>query len=104
NEPAVGKAAVRVLERAGYAVELADLFCCGRTLISKGFLGWAKERVQAQAQALARRVADGTPILGLEPSCILTLADEWPELDPGPDTRRVAGQTFMADSWLAEQV
>jgi FAD/FMN-containing dehydrogenase/Fe-S oxidoreductase len=104
NEPAIGKAAVRVLERAGYKVEIADLFCCGRTLISKGFLTWAKERVQAQAPALARRVADGTPILGLEPSCILTLADEWPELAPGPETRRVAQAAKMADSWLAEQV
>ena len=35
-------------------------------------------------------MADGTPILGLEPSCLLTLADEWPELVPGADTRRIA--------------
>ena len=42
---------------------------------------------QAQVPALAQRVADGTPILGLEPSCILTLADEWPELVPGAATR-----------------
>src|SRR5262249_50567489 len=95
NEPQVGRAAVRVLERAGYAVEPADVFCCGRVLISKGFLHRAKALVQAQAPALAARVADGTPVLGLEPSCILTLADEWAELLPGADTKAVAAATHM---------
>jgi FAD/FMN-containing dehydrogenase/Fe-S oxidoreductase len=104
NEPAIGRAAVRVLECAGYTVEIADVFCCGRVLISKGFLNLAKARVQSQIEALARRVADGTPILGLEPSCILTLADEWPELLPGPQTKLVAEAAKMADGWLAEQV
>lgn len=104
NEPNVSRAAVRVLERAGYEVELADTFCCGRVLISKGFLRLAKARVQAQVGALAKRVADGTPIVGVEPSCILTLADEWPELLPGEQTKLVASAAKMADSWLAEQV
>lgn len=104
NEPAIGQAAVRVLERAGYRVELADMFCCGRVLVSKGYLDRARAAVQSQVAALARRVADGTPILGLEPSCILTLADEWPELLPNAATRAVAQAARMADSWLAEQV
>ena len=43
------------------------------------------------------------PILGLEPSCILTLADEWPELVPGPAAKRVATVAEMADAWLARQ-
>jgi Fe-S oxidoreductase len=104
NEPNIGRAAVRVLERAGYAVAPADLFCCGRIHISKGFLDQAKALVQAQAPVLARRVADGTPLLGLEPSCLLTLADEWTELLPGPDTRRIAAAARLADSWLPEEV
>jgi Fe-S oxidoreductase len=95
---------VRVLERAGYAVELADLFCCGRTLISKGFLHMAKSWVEVQAGRLARQAAGGTPILGLEPSCLLTLADEWPELHRSPQTRAVAAAAKMADGWLAAQV
>ncbi len=104
NEPGVGRSAVRVLERAGYAVELADVFCCGRILISKGFLRRARSWARSQAATLARRVADGTPILGLEPSCLLTLSDEWTELSPGADTRRVAEAAHLADSWLAKQV
>ncbi len=133
NEPEVGRAAVRVLERAGYAVELASektrgtedrgqrtaksrpfpssvlcplssSFCCGRAMISKGFLTEARDLARNQSAALAERVADGTPVLGLEPSCILTLADEWPELAPGPAARRVAAAADLADVWLAKQV
>jgi FAD/FMN-containing dehydrogenase/Fe-S oxidoreductase len=104
SEPHIGRAAVRVLERAGYAVEIADAFCCGRTLLSKGFLHRAKAWTQSQLPRLARSVADGTPILGLEPSCILSLADEWPELCSGEPARAVAASAHMADRWLAEQI
>jgi Fe-S oxidoreductase len=104
NEPAIARAAVRVLERAGYAVELADSACCGRTMVSKGFLRRARGLVQEQAPALARQMADGTPLVGLEPSCLLTLADEWTELLPGADTRAVAAGCHLADDWLARQV
>jgi FAD/FMN-containing dehydrogenase/Fe-S oxidoreductase len=104
NEPDIGMAAVEVLERAGYRVELAGLTCCGRSLLSKGFLREARELIHAQLPGLARRVADGRPILGLEPSCLLTLTDEWLELAPGADARRVAAAARLADSWLAERV
>jgi len=104
NEPAIGRAAVRVLERAGYRVELANLQCCGRVLLSKGFLTEARALVQAQADSLAERVADGTPILGLEPSCLFALADEWTELLPLPATRRIADACQMADHFLAREM
>jgi FAD/FMN-containing dehydrogenase/Fe-S oxidoreductase len=104
NEPAIGQAAVRVLEKAGFEVELAGLVCCGRALISKGFLREARELVETQVRDLRRRLEDGTPLLGLEPSCLLTLADEWMELVPGADTRAVADACHLADGWLAQQV
>jgi FAD/FMN-containing dehydrogenase/Fe-S oxidoreductase len=103
NEPQIGRAAVRVLEAAGYRVELAGLTCCGRSMISKGFLREARDLVAAQLPGLARRVADGTPLLGLEPSCLLTVADEWPELVPGAEARLVAAAARLADAWLADQ-
>jgi Fe-S oxidoreductase len=73
-------------------------------MISKGFLLQARKLAATQIPLLASRVADGTPILGLEPSCILTLADEWPELVPGTDARRVAAAVDLADAWLAQQI
>jgi FAD/FMN-containing dehydrogenase/Fe-S oxidoreductase len=104
NEPGIGRAAVRVLERAGYAVELAGIACCGRAMLSKGFLHEARALARSQVPGLARRIAGGTPILGMEPSCLLTLADEWPELVPGPAVQRVAAAAELADGWLAKQV
>ena len=104
NEPRIGRAAIEVLERAGYTVALAEPVCCGRALISKGYLTEARDLARQQLPGLAARVADGTPILGLEPSCLLTLADEWPELVPGADAERVAAAAHLADHWLAERV
>jgi FAD/FMN-containing dehydrogenase/Fe-S oxidoreductase len=104
NEPAVGKAAVRVLEAAGQRVELAGLNCCGRMLISKGFLTEARALIQEQAPRLAARLSAGRPILGLEPSCLLTLVDEWPELVRSPATELIAGAARLADGWLADQI
>src|SRR5262249_1198512 len=101
NEPQIGRAAVRVLEKAGYEVELAGLVCCGRALISKGFLREARSLVEQQVRPLRARLDAGIPLLGLEPSCLLTLADEWTELVPGPDTRAVAAAAHLADGWLA---
>jgi len=103
NEPEIARAAVVVLERAGYHVELAGLICCCRPLISKGFLHEARDLIQKQVLGLARRLNDGTPLLGLEPSCLLTLADEWTELVPGPETKRIAAAAELADVWLARQ-
>ena len=104
NEPRIGQSAVCVLEAAGFRVELASGICCGRALISKGFLTEARDLARAAIPRLARRVADGTPILGLEPSCLLTLADEWPELEPGEAARQVAAAAELADAWLARQI
>jgi Fe-S oxidoreductase len=64
----------------------------------------ARQLVQEQAPRLAARIASGTPILGLEPSCLLTLVDEWPELVPGPATTLIAKSAHLADSWLAQQM
>jgi FAD/FMN-containing dehydrogenase/Fe-S oxidoreductase len=103
QEPNIGRAAVGLLERAGFAVELARV-CCGRAMISKGFLTDARRLAAEGLAKLDRYAAAGVPILGLEPSCILTLADEWPELVPGAAARRVAAAAELADGWLARQV
>ncbi|HSQ55906.1 MAG TPA: FAD-linked oxidase C-terminal domain-containing protein [Gemmata sp.] len=103
QEPGIGQAAVTLLERVGYEVELASI-CCGRAMISKGFLTDARRLAQEGIARLDSYAAAGIPILGLEPSCILTLADEWPELVPGSAAKRVAAAAEMADSWLGRQV
>jgi Fe-S oxidoreductase len=72
-------------------------------MISKGFLRPAADLVRQQLPGLLRHLDGAGPILGLEPSCLLTLADEWPELVPGADTQRVADMAHLAEDWLADQ-
>jgi FAD/FMN-containing dehydrogenase/Fe-S oxidoreductase len=103
QEPRIGRSAVALLERAGFTVELANV-CCGRALLSKGFLTDARRLARDGLARLDRFAAAGVPILGLEPSCLLALADEWPELVPGPAARRVAAAAELAEAWLARHV
>jgi Fe-S oxidoreductase len=103
QEPQIGRAAVTLLERGGFTVELANV-CCGRAMLSKGFLTDARKLARDGIAHLDRYASAGVPILGLEPSCILSLADEWPELVPGAAAKRVAAAAEMADAWLARQV
>ncbi len=100
NTPEVGRAAVELLEAAGYAVELVNKKCCGRPLISKGMLDLARAHAEWNVARLAPLVARGIPIIGLEPSCLLTLRDEYVELVPGDDARRVARASFLLEEFL----
>lgn len=103
GEPDVGKSAVRVLEAAGFEVEPLGI-CCGRSLISKGFLTEARDLARSGVSALAPRVRDGAVILGLEPSCLVTLIDEWVDLVPGPEAESVGRAARLAEDFLSEQI
>lgn len=97
HEPELGKAAVKVLEASGYEVVLAKKACCGRPAISKGMLDRARALARENIDTLAGFARDGVPIVGLEPSCILTLRDEYPDLVPGDDASVVAKQSFLLE-------
>ena len=98
--PEVGKAATAVLEAFGYNVVRLQTVCCGRPLISKGLLDRAIENARANLAILGKAVNDGLPIVGLEPSCLLTFRDEYPDLFPGPDAQRVAENSFLLEEFL----
>jgi Fe-S oxidoreductase len=103
NHPEIGVAAVRVLEAAGYEVRLAAHGCCGRPMISKGLLGQAGTAARRNVGALAQFARQGLPIVGLEPSCLLTLRDEYLDLLPDdPRARQVAGRAMLIEEFLAE--
>jgi Fe-S oxidoreductase len=105
NEPQIAKAAVRVLESAGYHVVVPEQrVCCGRPMISKGLLTEAKALLRAQLDALGPYVSAGVPIIGLEPSCILTFRDELPDLIDDPRTKALAEHSFLFDEFLAREV
>ncbi len=105
SEPAIGRAAVELLELAGWRVRLASAGCCGRSSISKGLLAQAKEMAAAMVDRLAPFAARGVPVVGIEPSCLLTLTGEYSALLPGDDrVGVVAGQARLITSVLAEAV
>jgi Fe-S oxidoreductase len=103
NTPEVGRAAVELLEAAGYRVQLADKKCCGRPLISKGMLGEAKAMAEWNVARLAPLVERGIPIIGLEPSCLLTLRDEWVDLVRTDAARQVARSSFLLEEFLLRE-
>ncbi|MFI5458326.1 MAG: FAD-binding and (Fe-S)-binding domain-containing protein [Isosphaerales bacterium] len=102
NDPEVGRAAVRVLEASGYRVELAGLACCGRPAISKGLLPLARELARANVQKLLPFARAGTPIVGCEPSCLVTLVDEYRNFRLGPAADQVAAAAFLIDAFVGD--
>ena len=100
--PDTGIAAVRVLEALSYRVTIVTrLGCCGRPAISKGQLGTAREWARRNVIALHPFAARGVPIVGTEPSCLLTLRDEYPELLGGEHARTVASQALLIEELIA---
>jgi len=103
HTPEVAIAATRLLERLGYRVELAEKWCCGRPLISKGMLGEAQAHARLNVSALGPFALRGVPIVGLEPSCLLTLRDEYPDLIRDETASAVARQAFLLEEFLLEE-
>jgi len=104
NTPNVAMAATRLLERAGYRVRLSNKRCCGRPMISKGMLREAKDNARWNVDQLAPYAEKNIPIVGLEPSCLLTLRDEYPELLRSTAARRVAENSFLLEEFLLREL
>ena len=103
TEPGVGIAAVELLEMAGWEVELIGDRCCGRAAISKGRLDEAGRLARSMTARLSRLARQGVTIVGVEPSCILTLTEEHLALQPdNEDAKVVAGQVRMVDELILD--
>jgi FAD/FMN-containing dehydrogenase/Fe-S oxidoreductase len=103
HEPWIPRAAVLVLRAAGYEIVVPEYRCCGRTLISKGFLETARSRMDSLLTVLDPIAAEGIPVVGLEPSCLLTLRDEAFRLLPGdPRVERVSAAARTFEEFVAE--
>jgi FAD/FMN-containing dehydrogenase/Fe-S oxidoreductase len=101
-EPEVAIAATEVLERAGFHVVLpaADL-CCGRPLYEAGRIDEGRQRLLEVVAALSPFAERGVSIVGLEPSCLLTLRDELPAFFPRVSAaRQLARNAMLLDEFL----
>jgi Fe-S oxidoreductase len=101
NYPEIGIAAVELLEAAGYRVQLANAECCGRPMISKGLLDEAAAYARYNIDRLYAFADQGVPIIGCEPSCLLTFRDEYPEFCQDERAAKVADHSYMIDEFLA---
>ena len=103
NAPEIGRAAVEVLEAAGYRVEMVDRKCCGRPLISKGMLDEARASAAFNVARLHPFAVRGIAVVGLEPSCLLTLRDEYVDLLRSEEARLVARSAFLLEEFLLRE-
>jgi Fe-S oxidoreductase len=87
----VGMATVSLLHRLGYHIEIVQHKESGRTFISKGLLRKAQKIADYNVELFSRLVSDVVPLVGIEPSCILSFRDEYPEL-VSPALRELAGK------------
>jgi Fe-S oxidoreductase len=108
-EPENVRAACAVLRAAGYAVnfpraEDARPLCCGRTFLASGLVDEAKAEARRMLAALLPYVQRGVPVIGLEPSCLLGLRDEFLAMLPGAETGELALNAFLFEEFIAREL
>ena len=105
-EPANLEAATTVLAAGGYRIHHARPtdggrpLCCGRTFLAAGLVDQAKAEAHRMLAALTPFVARGVPVIGLEPSCLLTLRDEYLALGLGDAAKALAAQARLFEEFL----
>lgn len=111
--PEVARAACTVLEAAGYAVSVVHPaaddaepgrpLCCGRTHLSQGAVEAARDEARRTLRALSPYLAEGVPIVGLEPACLYSLRDEFYCLSLGPEVGPLSRQVFLFEEFLMRE-
>jgi Fe-S oxidoreductase len=101
HEPAIGKAAVRVLERNGIDVMIPTQRCCGMPYLDGGAMDEAKALIRENVASLAAAVRDGREIVALGPTCGYMIKQEFPWLDDSEDAKLVAAHTRDLFEFLA---
>jgi FAD/FMN-containing dehydrogenase/Fe-S oxidoreductase len=103
NYPEVAISATEVLEAVGFEVILPGHKCCGRPMVSKGLVDKARNAAQDTVEHLAPFAQQGIPIVGLEPSCLLTMRDEYAALLPDdPRVSVVADHCYTFEEFFAQ--
>ena len=110
-EPENLRSAIRVLERLGYSPVILQpewqsnqrALCCGRTFLSAGLVDQARTEAERVIAVAGPLVAQGVPLVGLEPSCLLTLRDEFPAMLPGEAAEKLAESAFLIEEFLVRE-
>ncbi|MBC8793842.1 MAG: FAD-binding oxidoreductase [Tagaea sp. CACIAM 22H2] len=108
-EPENARAAIRVLQSAGYKVHVPTAkdggrpLCCGRTFLSAGLVDEGKREAQRLIDAMLPFAEKGIPIVGLEPSCLFALKDELSSLLSGADAAKIGAAAMLFEEFLARE-
>jgi len=100
-EPDVAIAAVRVLERSGIKVQLAQRRCCGRALISQGLIDEARKKAAYNVAQLSKLINNGYDIVGVEPSCISAIRENYHHLLKDDAVETVVRNSYEIMEYLA---
>src|SRR6187549_496440 len=107
NEAEIGIITVKLLDALGYEIKFIDHVESGRSFLSKGLLEQARELAKKNVTLFSSVITDETPLIGVEPSSILTFRDEYPDLLRGEEkekAKRIASNTFMIEEFLAKEL
>jgi Fe-S oxidoreductase len=107
NDVEIGIKTILLLEALGYNVIIPEHVESGRTYLSKGFVRKAKEIAIKNIELLKEAVNENAPIIGIEPSAILTLRDEYPELvskELLPVAKELAQNSFLFEEWFSKEI
>jgi FAD/FMN-containing dehydrogenase/Fe-S oxidoreductase len=107
-DPDIPRAALRVLIRAGYKVHPASRgrgrpLCCGRTYLAAGMIDKARVEARRTLEALLPHIRSGRPVIGLEPSCLLTLRDEFKALLPSDEAEALAKNALLFEEFIVRE-
>ncbi|MDB5742607.1 MAG: FAD-binding oxidoreductase, partial [Polaromonas sp.] len=109
-EPGNAGAALKVLQAAGYTAHVATKkvadgksLCCGRTFLASGMVDQARAKATELVAALLPFAEKGIPIVGLEPSCLLTMRDEMLVMGLGDAAQTIGGQALLLEEFLARE-
>ncbi|MDD2700880.1 MAG: 4Fe-4S dicluster domain-containing protein [Sideroxydans sp.] len=108
-DPQIAQAALDVLQSAGYTVHIAQpaagerALCCGRTYLSSGLIDEARAEATRLLDALSPFAERGLPVIGLEPSCLLMLRDEYHALGLGERVTKLANAAVLLEEFLARE-
>ncbi len=109
-EPENVRAAVAVLQAAGYRVHLPAAadggrpLCCGRTFLASGLVDEARAEARRMIATLTPYVERGVPVVGLEPSCLFGLRDEYLSMLPGGEAAELALNAFLFEEFVAREI
>ncbi len=108
-EPENATAAIAVLRAAGYTVHLPRAsgtrpLCCGRTFLACGLVDEAKREATRMLNALLPFVERGVPVVGLEPSCLLGLRDEFISMHPAGEAAELALNAHLFEELIAREL